>query len=100
MERGTVVKVRGFSGVACVVLGPEQIWEPWTCLATDEDGNEYEEETGEGEWADGDGSRLVVVMVGDDAKHTVGADDCTPIDETEYCSCCGQMGCAWGAVSE
>jgi hypothetical protein len=96
------VKVRGFSGVACVVLGPEKVWEPCMCFVTDpETGEEFEEECpGEGEWVDGDGSRLRVVMVGDDHVYTVDADDCTPIDEDAFCVSCGQMGCMHGRSEE
>lgn len=94
------VKVRGFSGVACVVLGPEKVWEPDTCLCSDDDGNEWEEETGEGEWVDGDGSRVRVCMVGDDHVYTVDADDCRPIEPEEFCDGCGQIGCGHGSQRE
>lgn len=93
---GDTVRVRGFSGVACRVIGLEQVWDPCLALCEDEDGNTYEEDTGDGEWIDGDGSRVFVRMVGDDHKYLVDIDDCTPIDEEEFCSCCGQIGCAWG----
>lgn len=95
LERGQAVTVRGCRGVAHTVRGPVQVWEPYTCLVTDPDtGAEYEEETGEGEWVDGDGSRVRVVMVGDDHVYEVDASDCTPLAREEYCGECGQVGCA------
>ena len=39
---------------------------------------------------------LVCVMVGDDSEHIVDPDDCTPIDDDDYCGSCGQLGCGWG----
>ena len=38
--------------------------------------------------------RLIVVMVGDDAHHSVDPDDVTPLDRKDYCGECGQVGCA------
>jgi len=95
LANGTRVEVEGFRGVACIVLGPEQVWEPATYLAEDEDGAEVwlEDPSGEGEWVDGDGARVRVVMVGDDQEWTVDAEDCTPLSEDDYCSECGQVGC-------
>ena len=61
--KGKDVKVNGFRGIACYVVAD-----------------------------DGD-NKAVVVMVGDDKKHTVDREDCTVIDEDEFCSVCGQMGC-------
>lgn len=36
----------------------------------------------------------VMVMVGDDVPFHHDADDVTPIDETEFCHECGQVGCS------
>ena len=98
-EFPTFARVRGFSGVACVVLGPTRVWEPIICFQTDEDGNgnegEMEVETGEGEFVDGDGTRLRVRMVGDDTVHEVDADYVEGIDEEDFCGGCGQIGCGW-----
>jgi hypothetical protein len=95
------VKVKGFSGVACTVLGPVKVWEPWTYLATDpETGEEFEEESGEGEWVEGDGSRVRVRMVGDDHVYEVEASDCEEIEPEDYCDGCGQIGCAHGSQRE
>jgi hypothetical protein len=38
---------------------------------------------------------VVMVMVGDDRKFSFDPTECTSIDEEEYCSSCGQIGCAW-----
>lgn len=42
--------------------------------------------------------RLVAHMVGDDWKFTFDPEDLTPLEDDEYCSCCGQIGCAWGVA--
>jgi hypothetical protein len=53
---------------------------------------EYEEETGEGEWIDDPDHRQVrAVMVGDDREHIVDIEDLTVI--TDYCRGCGQIDC-------
>lgn len=88
------VRVKGWPAVSYIVLGPEKVWEPWTCLLTADDGTEYEEETGEGEWVEGDGSRVRVRMVGDDHVEVVDADRCIPIEREVFCGECGQIGCA------
>jgi hypothetical protein len=35
------------------------------------------------------------VMVGDDREHWIGVEDLILLDEDNYCSCCGQVGCPW-----
>ena len=77
---GTYVRCDRFRGVACYVrrlhTEPESI-----------DGWDDEEiETG----------NIVIRMVGDDRDHIVDPDDCTPIDDDDYCGSCGQLGCGWG----
>jgi hypothetical protein len=90
-------KVKGFGGVACTVLGPVKVWEPDVFFGEDEDGNECEcSEAGEGEWVDGDGSRMRVRMVGDDKVHEVDSDDIEEIPDDAFCLECGQMGCMHG----
>jgi len=72
--------VKGWKGIAFYCRGPE--------MESDED-TEWtgiENETG----------NVVMVMVGDDRKHSIDPDDLVVIDEEEYCSCCGQIGCQWG----
>ncbi len=34
-----------------------------------------------------------VVMIGDDRVFEVDQDDCSPMNESEYCGVCGQIGC-------
>ncbi len=97
IESGTTVKIKGWRGIAFYVCGPVRVFEPEVYFFTDPDtGEEYSETTGDGEWIDGDGSSLRVVMVGDDRVHEVDADDCTPISDGEYCGSCGQIGCCHG----
>lgn len=57
-------KVKGWRGIAFNILGPA----------------ERENE-------------VRVVMIGDDRVFEVDRDDCTPLDESEYCGVCGQIGC-------
>lgn len=53
-------------------------------------------------WAEGDTSLVVdfdhavVVMVGDDRRHTVDVSELTPIPENGFCPECGQIGCGHG----
>lgn len=84
-------------GVAFYLLGWEQRWEPCICFCEDDDGNEWEEEVpGEGEWVDDiDGSRVRAVMVGDDREWLIDVSDIDTLDDDQYCSCCGQIGCGW-----
>ena len=43
-----------------------------------------------------DRSRVIAVMIGDDRSFTFDVEDLTIIDDDDYCSCCGQLGCPWG----
>jgi hypothetical protein len=71
-------RVRGWgAGIAFYVLG----WE--TAPDEDTEWTGIEERTGQ----------IVVVMVGDDAKHVVDVDDVTPLERGDYCGSCGQVGC-------
>lgn len=89
-------KVEGWPGVAVRIDGYVKTWDPYIAIDEDEDGNEIEIETGEGEWVDDVESGMVnVVMIGDDAKHVVDISDLTEIDDEDYCSDCGQLGCGW-----
>jgi hypothetical protein len=38
---------------------------------------------------------LVAHMVGDDRTFTFGPDELTPLEDEDYCSGCGQIGCGW-----
>jgi hypothetical protein len=38
---------------------------------------------------------LIVIMIGDDAKHHVSVLDVHEVDDDEYCGGCGQIGCGW-----
>ncbi len=65
-------------------------------LAKDEEGNEWEEQTGDGEWVDDPSSgRVRAVMVGDDHEWIHDITDLVILEDDEYCSCCGQIGCGW-----
>ena len=44
--------------------------------------------------------RVVMVMIGDDRRHSIDPDDCVMIAEDDYCGGCGQIGCGAYAVGE
>lgn len=103
------VKVKGFSGIACYVVGHPQRRVPDYVCVTDTDEETGEEtvqeyldtdfEFSEGELVN-DTDRYVVVMVGDDRRHTVDVDDCEEIADDEFCLECGQMGCMHGRADD
>ena len=43
--------------------------------------------------------KILLHMVGDDRRFAYDPTDLTPIADEDYCSCCGQVGCAWGVVA-
>ena len=113
LKRGATVAVRGFQGVACWYLGPEEIpgehytrcWEcngrgtqnpalirpVGPCLCCDGTGEVYDEEPSEVPTG-----RALVCMVGDDHKHTINYEDLSPLDEGDFCGECGSIGCGHG----
>jgi hypothetical protein len=94
---GKCVTVPWYRGVACYVRGPVKVFEPYMAYYTDpETGDEFEDYTDDGEWINGDGSRLRLVMVGDDREFEADADECTVISDDDFCSDCGQIGCGHG----
>lgn len=82
-------EVRDWPGVAVRIDGYPRKWEPYTYQ--DEDGLEIDSEE-EGEWIEDEG-QVIVVMVGDDKRHTVDVEDLTKLDDLAYCLECGQVGC-------
>jgi len=74
-------RVQGWPAVAVYPLGYK--------LVRDEDWEWSGIETEDRDWAR-------VIMVGDDAVHLVEVCDLVPLDDSEYCSGCGQIGCGWG----
>lgn len=72
-------KVAGWgAGIAFRVFG----WETEPTEDTEWDG--IEQRTGQ----------VVVVMIGDDARHLCDPDDLEPIERESYCGVCGQVGCS------
>lgn len=77
---GDAVRVDGYDGIAFRVdgfperSGPDAEW------------------SGEYWWHPG---QRTCHMVGDDREFTFDVDDLTPLDEDEFCSGCGQIGCGW-----
>lgn len=111
-------RVRGFSGVACFVVGWET--EPlaeWSCPDCGAFG--FERDGGGGcvtekgdpdcghesiDWSDEPShertGKLIVCMVGDDGHHSVDPSDLTPLKRSDYCGECGQIGCHCDAYPE
>jgi hypothetical protein len=81
-------------GIAWVLLGWEKKFEPITFLANDDEGNEYEEESGEFDEV-ADHEHIVAVMVGDDRREVFDVEDvkAARIPENAFCRDCGQIGC-------
>lgn len=44
--------------------------------------------------------KLLVVMIGDDARHAVDPDDVEEIKRSSYCGGCGQIGCHCDGYSD
>ena len=84
--------IAGWRGIAFVLLGWHAEYRPVMCDAEDQDGREYEIESGEFE-LEPDFDRVVAVMVGDDRRHMVDLSDLTVIAEDSFCRSCGQIGC-------
>lgn len=99
LDMDATYKVAGWPGIAFYIHGYPEVWEPYTALIEGDDGEEHEEDTGDGEWAEQDETcgRVLVVMLGDDTKREVDVSDLTKLDEDGYCSGCGQIGCGWSA---
>jgi len=81
--------------VAWSPIGWELTFEPYKFIDEDENGNEIEYETGEGELIPDRQGRIAMHMVGDDHVEYFDADELVLIDDDEYCTCCGQIGCHW-----
>ncbi len=87
-------RVDGYGGIAFYVYRVPDVWVPYTYLEVDEDGDEYLVTSDDGDWLpDTDGTRVLVVMVGDDTEHEVDVSDLYPITDDDYCAGCGQIGC-------
>lgn len=76
-----------------------QVWEPDRFLNIDEDGDEFEDESDEGEWVDDPDGSLVCCYVGDDREFTLDEDEVQDLrvaDDDDYCGGCGAIACGWG----
>ena len=69
--------VKGYDGIAFAYIGDET--EP----DADTEWSGIEVPTG----------RVVMVMVGDDRRHSIDPEDCTALADDDYCPECGQVGC-------
>lgn len=84
--------VQGYRGVAWYLLGWAAEYKPIMCLCEDEDGNEFEDESGEFE-LERSGDSVVAVMVGDDRHFVFDTSELTLLGEDKFCRDCGQVGC-------
>ena len=84
--------VKGYRGVAWYLLGWAAEHKPVMCYCQDDEGNEYEEESGEFE-LEREGDNVVAVMVGDDRRFVFDRSELTIIPEDGFCRDCGQVGC-------
>lgn len=78
--RANAYRIAGWArGIAWRILG----WE----TEPDEDTvwSGYENRTG----------KLVAIMIGDDKYLAVDPEDVSELDDGEYCTVCGQIGCHW-----
>jgi hypothetical protein len=84
-------KVAGQEGIAWRVTS----YAKEDCLVEDY----FEDEDGVvsyAEWEEvEDRSRVIAHMIGDDSNWTFDITDLTPLEDDEYCSSCGQVGCGW-----
>jgi len=76
IDANTRYTVVGYGGVAWYINSYETVY--------DQDGFEYT-----------NNERVVCTMVGDDRKFIFDVEDLTELDDSEYCSECGQIGCGW-----
>jgi viroplasmin and RNaseH domain-containing protein len=49
---------------------------------------------------DEEAEEAVVIMVGDDRRHTVSFDELSPLSRGDYCGVCGQIGCSHDGYEE
>ena len=76
-------RVRGYEGIAWRILG----WE--TEPDEDTEWSGYEVRTG----------RVLAIMIGDDRRFAFDPDEVSPLKRSEFCSECGQIGCAHGGAA-
>jgi hypothetical protein len=74
---GARFRVNGFGGIAFYFLTVEEVPDE------DTEWSGYSVPTG----------NVLMVMVGDDRKHSIDPEDVETIEEDDYCHECGQIGC-------
>lgn len=87
-------KREGWDGVAFFVTG-------YAPMMTEVEDSFVDEETGETCYTydvviDDNPNMVIAVMVGDDIEWHVDVDELTAINDDDYCSGCGQIGCGHG----
>jgi hypothetical protein len=81
--------VAGYEGIAFYYVGDEMetYWEYYGDENEDGDTDYYEEE------CEAPTGMVLMVMVGDDRKHSIDPEDVTELPEDAFCRSCGQIGC-------
>jgi hypothetical protein len=93
--------VKGYSGIAFRFHSWPVVWDPYLSIMQDDEGNEWTEDCGDGEWVEReDDDKANFVMVGDDKKFLLSLANVTPISDTAFCHSCGQIGCRCNVPDE
>lgn len=96
LDMGSAYRVAGHGAVAWRLEGYATEWteERWEYCGEgdpDDEANYLYSEPEEVE----DRTRVRAHMVGDDVTFVHDVEDLTPLEDSEYCSGCGQIGCGW-----
>lgn len=100
-QLGVNVQCESLPDVACYIKRWDQQYDPTYIYVGDDDFDtdpdaEWEL-TGDGEWFENPQSdQVFVVMIGDDKEYLVDFESLQLIDDDEFCSQCGQIGCSHG----
>lgn len=95
IDHNSVYRIKGYDGIAWFIVGYDKKFVPDIIEYIDSDGTVYEDESHyDGEWQeDTESGILLACMLGDDRTFKFDISDFIKLDDDEYCSCCGQVGC-------
>lgn len=93
LDREKRYRVERWDGVAFYYYGDEMGWteENWTWDGEGDPDDEASYIYDEPEEVPT--GNVIMVMVGDDEKHIIDPEECTELDDDEFCTECGQIGC-------
>lgn len=92
LEAGDTVTIDGHGGIAWVFDGmrTERVWIEMF------DDSDVENVIDYGDWEEQESEDVGAFhMVGDDRTWYFDISDAAPLDDEEFCSGCGQIGCGW-----